>query len=516
MFEILHASGIEESMEIFNSSGIHEWDTYTIQHEPVSSLALMERAATACFNWLMKNGYRDRRFTIYCGKGNNGGDGLAIARMLAESGHEVVVNILEFGHLGTEDFQANLSALHDTEAIIRFLSTEDNLQSINREDIIIDAIFGSGLNREPVGLNASVINHLNTAGAEIISIDIPSGLSADFSSAQNIKVLAKHTLTFQVLKLAFMMPENEQSCGEIHLLDIGLHPGFPATYSSKNYLVDEKMISRIYKPRKDFGHKGTYGHALMIVGSYGKIGAAVLATKACLRSGTGLCTAHVPACGYQVLQISCPEAMTETDSNNSFNTALEYAPGKYAAVGVGPGLGQETATVDLVRKLISGYDKPLVIDADALNILSSNKDLLERLPPGAILTPHPREFERLFGTTDNNFVRMELAAEQASRLNIIIILKGHYTLVATSQNRYFNSTGNSGMASGGTGDALTGILTGLLAQGYEPEDAAILGVYLHGLAGDITAKSLGKESMLASDLVNCLGEAFLKISTYRY
>jgi len=499
-------------MEILNATSIREWDNFTIENEPISSLALMERAATACVDWLLKNGFRNRRFTIFCGKGNNGGDGLAIGRMLAESGHIVVVNILEFGHLGTDDFQANLTTIHDTKATVRFLSSEENFPLIQTGEVILDAIFGSGLNREPQGLNASLIRYLNNSGAEIISIDIPSGISADFSSAGFTHIKAKHTLTFQVLKLAFLLPENEDACGQIHLLDIQLHPGFSSNAQTDNHLVDENLVRTIYKPRKDFGHKGTYGHALMVAGSYGKMGAAILATKACLRSGVGLCTIHIPACGYQVIQGACPEAMAETDVNEKFNTNIDYDLNRYAAIGIGPGLGQEVETAKLLQKIIGACQKPLVIDADALNILSAHNELLPQLPAGSILTPHPKEFERLFGATANHFERMELALQQASRLNIVIVLKGHYTLIATSGKKYFNPTGNSGMATGGTGDALTGLITGLLAQGYEPRDAAILGVYLHGLAGDFAAKTLGKESMIASDLIDHLGQSFLKIA----
>jgi hydroxyethylthiazole kinase-like uncharacterized protein yjeF len=499
-------------MQIFSASQIHQWDEYTIENEPISSIDLMERAALACFTWLIGKGYAKRNFTIFCGKGNNGGDGLAIARMLSQNGQPVVVYILEFGHKGTDDFQQNLASLHTTNTVIRFISTAENLHPVPEEDIIIDAIFGSGLNRQPTDLNAKVIEHINNSGCEIISIDIPSGISADNASTGYPHVVAKHTLTFQQYKLAFLMAENGDACGEIHILNIGLHPGFVKSAQSDKQLIDIALIKNIYKPRKDFGHKGSFGHALIIAGSYGKMGAAVLATNACLRSGTGLCTVHVPRCGYEIMQVANPEAMTETDEGENYNTRFNNETGRYASIGIGPGLGQETATLELLKEMISNYSKPMVIDADALNLLSANKELLQRLPAGSILTPHPKEFERLFGKSENDFERTETAIKQARLLNVIIVLKGHHTLIATPGQGYFNTTGNSGMATGGTGDTLTGIITGLLAQKYEPGDAAILGVYLHGLAGDIAAETIGKEALIASDLISSLGKAFLRLS----
>jgi hydroxyethylthiazole kinase-like uncharacterized protein yjeF len=498
-------------MQIFSASQIHQWDEYTIVNEPISSIALMERAARACFTWLIAKGFGKHNFTIFCGKGNNGGDGLAIARMLSLNGQKVLVYIPEFGHKGTDDFQQNLAFLHTTDSIIRFISTEEGIHPVAKDDIIIDAIFGSGLNRKPTDLNATIIRHINNSGCKIISIDIPSGLSADASSKDYPHVIAEHTLTFQQYKLAFLMAENEDACGQIHILEIGLHPGFAVEKRSNKQLVDSTLIKSIYKPRNDFGHKGSFGHALIIAGSYGKMGAAILATNACLRSGVGLCTVHVPTCGYEIMQTASPEAMTETDEGEFHSTPLVNETTRYASIGIGPGLGQEAETLALVQKLISNYALPLVIDADAINLISANQELLKQLPAGSILTPHPKEFERLFGKSNNDFERMETAAKMARQHNLIIVLKGHFTLIATPEENYFNTTGNSGMATGGTGDTLTGIITGLLAQKYKPVEAAILGVYLHGLAGDIAAENLGKEALVASDLISSLGKAFLQI-----
>ena len=499
-------------MQIYSADQTHKWDDFTIREQNITSVELMERAATSCFNWLMKAGYRNRNFSVYCGKGNNGGDGLVIARLLALSGHKVSVCIPEFGHKGTDDFQVNLARLHETSALISFIPGIEQLRPVRKNDIIIDALFGSGLNRAPAGLNADVINHLNNADCEIIAIDIPSGMSADQSSKDYTRIHATHTLTFGQYKLAQMMAENESDCGEVHLLDIGLSEAFHATINTGLSIADAQMVKQLYKPRKRFSHKGTFGHALIMAGSFGKIGAAVLATRACLRSGAGLTSAYIPECGYEVLQQSAPEAMAITDTCDTHLTTLPDNCNRFASIGLGPGLGTAAETGDMIAHLLDVYTKPVVIDADAGNLLATRPHLLARLPQGSVLTPHPKEFDTLFGTTNNDFERMELALSKAKELSLVIVLKGHRTLIAGPQKAIFNSTGNPGMATGGTGDVLTGLITGLLAQQYEPFDAAVLGVYLHGLAGDAAASELGYEAMIASDIIEHFGKAFQKVS----
>jgi len=506
-------------MKILSADDIRLWDQYTIQQEPISSIDLMERAAAKCVDWLQLQYPYVTSFGIYCAKGNNGGDGLAIARMLMESGYIVSVHILEFGNPGTDNFQTNLARLHKLpNADIHFIQSENNFHSFPPGQIIIDALFGSGLNRKLEGLTAKLVEHINNSGCEIVSIDIPSGLFVDHSSKNNLTVHANHTLSFQCNKPAFLFAENEKAIGEVHILDIGLHNDFYQSIHSPYELVDDLIIHSIYKPRKKFSHKGTYGHALLVAGSYGKIGAAVLSAKACMRSGVGLLTCHIPKCGYDILQSTVPEAMVMTDFNSSFNTKVDpdsYRDDltKYKAIGIGPGIGTASETKMMLREIFDVYRSPMVLDADALNILSGQKDLIKHIPAGSILTPHPREFERLFGETDNEFDRVALALQKAKELNCIIVLKGQYTLIATPDGKgFFNSTGNPGMATAGSGDVLTGVITGLLAQGYNSKDAAILGVYLHGLAGDITAEKLSMESLVAGDIINNLGRAFKRIS----
>lgn len=498
-------------MKILSAAEIREWDQYTIQHEPIASIDLMERAATACTNWIIQHFPEAPSFGIYCGKGNNGGDGLAIARLLSEQHYPVSVHILEFGHKGTDDFQTNLARLHQLPGPgIHFIQSEENLHPVPEGQIIIDALFGSGLNRALEGLTAKLVEHINAAGHPVISVDIPSGLFTDRSSKGAVCIKADDTLSFQCYKPAFLFAENGAAVGEVHILDIGLHPDYYADLQGQLELVDDAIVSAIYKPRKEFTHKGTYGHALLIAGSYGKMGAAVLSAEACLRSGAGLLTCHIPSCGYAVMQTAIPEAMVLTDFNSSFITKIETDLTVFAAIGIGPGLGTASETKAMLKEVLSSYNKPMVLDADALNCIASEMDLMQHIPAGSVLSPHPKEFERLFGATDNEFDRVLLALQKAKELNLVIILKGHHTFIATPGGKgFFNSTGNAGMATAGSGDVLTGILTGLLAQGYSSIEAAILAVYMHGLAGDMAAAALSKEAMIAGDITAYLGKAFL-------
>ena len=497
-------------MQILTVQQVREWDQFTIQQEPVSSIDLMERAATRCVEWIEKQDWQQKHLRIFCGKGNNGGDGLAIARLLLHKQYSVFVYILENGKSGSTDFEKNLERLNAYSSVtIHFLRTSTELPIIQKEDIIVDALFGSGLNKPLNGFTAEVVKNMKLSRAEVVSIDVPSGLFLDEAFCGNTVVKANATLTFQCYKLGLLLQENAEFIGDVHVLDIGLHPAYLETIHTDHKIITAELIKSLYKPRNRFSHKGTYGHALLIAGSYGKMGAAVLATKACLRSGAGLTTACIPKCGYNIMQVAAPEAMTITDSNENFIITLPEDIEKYSSIGIGPGIRTGEETQKILSFIVRRYQKTLVIDADGLNCLSLQKELLDQLPPNSILTPHPKEFERLFGVHANDFKRIETAREKAKQLNIIIVLKSHHSFIALPDGSgYFNTTGNSGMATAGSGDVLTGIITALLAQGYTPADAALFGVYMHGLAGDLAAKALSKESMIAGDLVDFLPKAF--------
>lgn len=492
------------NIPILSAEQIRQWDVYTIQQQQIASNDLMDRAALQCLEWLARHNYiQDEKssFTIFCGKGNNGGDGLALARMLSETDAKVKVFILEFGHKGTEDFQKNLMLLHQTAVEILFIQNEETIHPIPETDIVIDALFGSGLNRPLEGVTSKLVQHINHSGNEVISIDIPSGMFSDCSSVGNEIVKATHTISFQAYKLAFLLPENANYIGQIHIEDIGLIPSYLEKILSPYEMINETLIKNIYKPRKKYSHKGDYGHAAIIAGSENMMGATILCAKACMRSGAGKLTCYIPPSGYTLMNIALPECI-----NKSYKAGVQFD-----AIGIGPGMSEEDDHKSFLKELFKESTR-IVIDAGLLNVLSAKPGLLKNIPALSVLTPHPKEFERLFGKSDNDFDRLEKAKQKAKELNAIIILKGHHTFIAMPGGKaYFNTTGNPGMATAGSGDVLTGILTGLLAQNYTPEQAALLGVYLHGLAGDIAASKFSEEAMIASDIVECLGEAFKQL-----
>lgn len=501
-------------MKILSVEQIREADAFTIINEPVLSIDLMERAASACFYWLLSNIPHNSRMLIFCGNGNNGGDGLAIARMLKIRGFSVLVYVLGKTDQLSPDCQVNLErwmALPGAE--INNLSGDQALPEIQHSDIVIDAILGNGLSRPVESFLARLITHINLCRAMVISIDIPSGLYCDKSNKdENSPVIhAANTLTFSPPKLSLMFPENEVFAGEWQLMDIGLMPAFLENTEVNNYYIDQAMVSNILHKRNKFAHKGNYGHALLICGSEGKMGAAVLSAKACVRSGAGLATIRVPACGASILPVAVPEAMLSIDPDPKyFSEVPDLQP--YSAVAVGPGLGKSTVTSNALKLLIQNFRAPIIFDADAINILSENKTWLSFLPKGCIFTPHMKEFERLAGKSSNDFERNRIQREFSFRYHAYVILKGAHSAVTTPEGQcFFNSSGNPGMATGGSGDVLTGFLAGLQAQGYSSLESCLLGVYLHGLAGDYAMDVYGSEALIAGDIPKYLGKAFQSI-----
>lgn len=493
-------------MKIFSASQIKEWDNHTISNEPVNSIDLMERAAGTCYKWITDHCNVKSNFIVVCGNGNNGGDGLAIARMLLQAKISTLVYLLQ-ADKRSEDCSINLNRLKDLNVPLIEIADVKDFPALPPGSILIDALFGTGLNKPLEGMVGALVQHINQSGIPVISIDLPSGIFADISSTRNNCIHASHTLSFQCNKLAFMMAENEIHTGEISILDIGLQRDFYKNSSSGFATIDEDLIRSIYKPRKQSGHKYIYGHALLYAGSKNMMGAALLSAKACLRSGAGLVTVYTPEERMHIIQAALPEAIS-SDEND-----FEIITKKKSAIGIGPGLEISEANSSLLKKIITQWNGPLVIDASALQMLIPFADLLSgrKINP-AIITPHAGEFEKLFGKTNNDFERTKLAIQKSAVLNCYIILKGHHTLIACPDGTaWFNTTGNSGMATAGSGDVLTGILTGLAAQGYSPKETCLLGVYLHGLAGDIAAGKLSEEAMIAGDITANLGKAFKAI-----
>jgi NAD(P)H-hydrate epimerase len=498
-------------MKILSAAQIRETDRYTIAHEPISSIDLMERAAAACTSYILEQYGIDRHYLVVCGRGNNGGDGLAIARMLRHASCSVEVYILDYTTEGSPDFIANLELLRTIPSTVihEVYSADGWTLDYDSETVLIDAILGTGINKATTGLIADTITLINRSGLRTIAIDVPSGLPVDEPMPRAWPVVrAAVTLSFQQPKLSFLFPESGAYVGELRVLDIGWDRSYVAAQDSRYYFLQDSDISPLLLEREKFSHKGTFGHSLLISGAYGKVGAAILASHACLCSGTGLLTTHIPRCGYQIMQTALPEAMVSIDTTEEhISTLPPLAP--YTSIGIGPGIGQHPDTARVLKLLIQSTPSPLVIDADALNILSEHKTWLAFLPPRSILTPHPKEFDRLTEQHSDSWERLRSAQELAHRHSLIIVLKGAYTAtVMPDRSVWFNSTGSPALAKGGSGDVLTGILTALLSRGYEASDAAFIGVYLHGLAADLAISDIHPESLLASDVIAHISDAF--------
>ncbi len=501
-------------MKILSADQVRELDAYTIANEPIASVDLMERAATTFVYWFTERfADVDRNIHIFCGSGNNGGDGLAAARLLNQRFYNVTVHLCRIGSALSPDAETNLRRLAARRDLtVEETKADDAFPLLESGSIIIDALFGSGLNRPVAGYWSELLRHLNKLPVTRVAIDVPSGLYADRHS-EGTQFAAHFTFSFQLPKLAFFFAENHPAVGEWTIGDIGLHSWFIEQTKTANFYLDKKMAAPLVRRRGRFDHKGNFGHALLVVGSYGKVGAAILAARACLRSGAGLVTIHAPRCAYEILQIALPEAMVSIDRHKF---CLSQIPDlqAYRAVGAGCGLGVGATTREALLELLVESESPLVLDADALNLISQTPGAIDQVPPGSILTPHPREFARLFGEAPNDFARYEKLKAAARQRQLYIVLKGGCTIIAgPNGDCFFNNTGNPGMATAGSGDVLTGILTGLLAQGYSALSACKLGVYLHGLAGDLAAAECDQEALLAGDLIDFLGRAFHQLKT---
>ena len=503
--DIIQIVQIGWQMKIFDTIKIREADKITIANQNINSVQLMERAAFEVFYWL-KTHYADKEttFHIFCGKGNNGGDGLVIARLLHKDGYPIILEIIEEAGKPTPEFTTALQQIKDNK--IAYNTGE--VYNFERGKLIyIDALFGIGMNRELPERVVSVTEKINSCEGTIISVDVPSGVFMD--KPTSFAVRSDIVLTFMFPKLALYLAGNSEFVNKVHVLDIGLDKEFIRNTPSDFELINHMQVSKRYRPVKPHAHKGTQGHALIIGGSYGKIGAVCLAAKAALKSGCGLVTAYVPKCGYEIVQTSVPEAMALTDGKEHIDKiSYDLHP---KAIGLGPGIGQHPETQQAVYEFLKLANVPLVIDADALNILSYNKEWLDLLPEGSILTPHPKELERLLGKWEDDFDKLDKIRAFSTKYKVVIVAKDAHTFIISGDNVYINNTGNAALATGGTGDVLTGIITGLLAQGYSPADAAIFGVYLHGLTADIAITETGHQAFTASDVINYLGKAYLRI-----
>lgn len=501
-------------MKLLSVEQIRELDAFTITNEPVSSIDLMERAARACTNRIIRLVAPENSIAVICGKGNNGGDGLAIARMLLERGYNCSVYIIHYSENFSKDAQINFERLQDLYP--NHLFSIHNISELNtkldKTHVVIDAIFGTGITKELEGLSAQCVNYMNTCGAKIISVDVPSGLFCDKVTPSDAAAIHSHlTLSFQLPKLAFLLSQNKTFVPEFELLDIGLSESGLHETKVQNYYVTSHDIRSLLKPRSKFSHKGNFGHALLIAGSKGKGGAALLAAKACLRSGAGLLTVHSTKNTNESLLRFLPESMSVNDSHAEHISEIEHLE-KYDAIAFGPGVGVHEDTGTVLKKILNYYTGKLVIDADGLNCLAENKTWLDYLQADTILTPHPKEFERLTKKYENDFDQLNGAKQFSVKYNCILVLKGAHTIVAMPDgNTFYNSSGNAGLAKGGSGDVLTGILLGLLSRGYSAPQAALIGTFIHGYAADLCVAKKSKESLLISDVIDKLPRAFKKL-----
>lgn len=500
-------------MKILSAKQIYQADQATIKNKPILSIDLMEDASGKCFDWIKsKFANKNQEFHVFCGVGNNGGDGLVIARKLIQVNYKVKTYIVNFSNKRSKDFITNYNKLIRLNHKPIDLNEIKDFRDFSSDSVIIDAVFGIGLNRSPSGFVKKIIQNLNSLSATIISIDFPSGLfSDDVVTDQNSVINASYTLTFQSPKLVFFLPENQFFIGDWIVFDIGLDKKFIETLETKFNAINIKLIGNIYKPRNKFSHKGTFGHSLIIGGSFGKIGAVVLASRAALKIGSGLVSTYVPKCGYNILQTTNPEVMVEVD-DEKYIQYFNYKT-KANVIGIGVGLGTHLKTISGFENFLIKNKIPLVIDADALNILAKQKDLLEHIPENSVLTPHPKEFERLVGIWNSDFEKLNKLLEFSTKIKSVVVLKGAYSAIAYKNKIYFNTTGNPALATAGSGDVLTGIITGLIAQNYSAFKATILGVYLHGLSSDIAiSKELTMETFTASDCVYYLSDALKRIN----
>ncbi len=498
-------------MEILSAEHIYKLDQATIQSEGITSFDLMERAATACFERIQDilSGFRGN-VKVFCGVGNNGGDGLAITRLLIQEGYNVSPYVVDFSEKRSKDFLLNYDLLKDLKIWPEIINEATDIPEISNEDIVIDAITGIGLSRVFEGMLEDLTIKINKSKAFVISIDVPSGMFIDkfnSKSAENV-IESDLVLTFQYPKLGFLLPDNASYIKHWEILDIQLDKSPISNFDVHYHFIQQSDIQSVYKQRQRFSHKGTYGHVLLIGGSYGKIGAISLASKASIKSGSGLVSVLVPSCGYEILQVSNPEVMVEVDNDREIHNFNYHV--NPTAIAIGPGLGTSSKTKDGFSKFIKSNKKPLVIDADALNILSQNKELLAYLPKQTVLTPHPKELERLIGTWSDDYEKIEKVKTLSNKHHVVVLVKGANTMIVDGEEVFFNSTGNNALATGGSGDVLTGIIASLLGQGYSARQSALIGVYLHGLTADLAFQELGFESFIASDIINYLGKAFIE------
>lgn len=506
-------------MKIFTTEGIRRIDEATIESENMTTLDMMERAASAVTYEILSRWRPSQRIVIFAGPGNNGGDALAVARMLLEQGYrpEVYLFNIKSAHLSpccSTNRDRLLAMLPDAEL---FTEVIDNFNppELSETDVVIDGLFGSGLRSPLKGGYTALVQYINNSQAYTVAIDVPSGLFGEWNMGADHRNIIKASLTlaFQFKRLSFFFSENAEFIGECVVLDLDMSPVAIASTPTDFYLIEQEDVRDVLRRRDPFSNKYDHGSLYLVAGSYGMMGAAQLAARGALRAGVGLVTVHAPRCGYSVMQTGLPEALFEGDVNEICTTSINSGRHRYSVVALGPGMGTAPETIDAVDAFLKNFRQPCLLDADALNCIASRPILLKSLPKGSVLTPHAGEFDRLFSQCQSDEERLKRAIDVSKLYEVTIVLKGHHTMTIRPDGKvYINSSGNAGMATAGSGDVLTGVIAALIAQGYEPDRAVYMGVYLHGLAGDIAVQTHGEYGVLASDIANTIGIAIKKVT----
>ena len=500
-------------MKIFDIEQLAEADKITAERQGLKQGELMERVGTLVFNDIhSKLNGAQIPIKIFCGIGNNGGDGLVVGRLLIEHGYQVIVYIVNYSKSRTQDFLLNYDRIKgvSNDWPIQIKGVED-FPELTEKDFIIDAMFGIGLNRPLEKWVGDLVSYINNSKAFILSIDMPSGMFANKMPKEGAPAIkANVTITFQAPKLIFFLPQAASYIGDLQVLEIGLDREYLSTAPVHNQLIGKPEALLLYQPRTNDSHKGDYGHSLIIGGSYGKIGSILLASTSALRTGAGLVTIFSPKCGYDILQTNLPEAMVITDENNEELSNIEFdiTPD---VICFGMGAGTSKKTLEAFTNLLKITKTPMVIDADGINLLSKEKSLLKNLPENTVLTPHPKELERLIGKWKDDFDKLEKVKKFSKKYGVIVVIKGAHTITVYKEDLYINNTGNPGMATAGSGDVLSGVITSLISQRYEPLIAAVLGVYLHGRTGDIMAEKVSYQGLISGDIANNMGLSFLDL-----
>jgi NAD(P)H-hydrate epimerase len=504
-------------MKIFTTEQIREIDRKTIENEGIQSLQLIERVAEGVTCEVISRLRANMRIAIFAGPGNNGADALAVARMLCEQGYKPEVFLFNIGgERLSDDCQKCKEKLLEAAPDVDFteVTKQFNRPHLSAQYIVVDGLFGIGL-REPLnGGFRELVKYIQDSGAVVVAIDVPSGLFGDWNpNAVHRNMMHAHvTLSVQFPHLAFFMPENAEIVGEWKVMDIGLSANEIRRAAAPFYMIERQDVRRFLRPRPDFCSKADFGSTLLVAGSYGMMGAAILAARGALRAGAGKVTVYAPRCGYDAVQTAVPEAMF-TAANSDISISDIKLRNDYSSIAIGPGIGTSDATINALETFLKSQKTPVLVDADALNCIARRQSLLHLLPVLSVITPHAGEFDRIFGPQPSAEARLIKAIEMARYHNILIVLKGHYTTIIRPDGKlYFNSSGNAAMATPGSGDVLTGVIAALMAQGYRPEVAALAGVYIHGVAGDMAAEAEGSYGVTAGDIAANIGRAIKHIA----